>query len=93
MASIKSVWIEDGCIPACSCAIICPQVFRFPTEEEYKSENYSSKVIGSARVDGSDSQNDMERSELIGNVGIVCFDKILEAADACPVNVIKFNMA
>ena len=88
---IKSVWIEDGCIPDCSCEFICPIVFKFPTDEEYQRLNLvTSKINGKSRIDGITSTNKFEKSELNREIGIDCYELIIEAANACPVEVIKF---
>lgn len=89
---IIKVWIEEGCIPECGCAATCPMVFRYPTSEEYRNGDHSSLVLGSCRVDGIDSRNELERSPLIGDLGVKFYDKIIDAAYGCPVEVIKYEV-
>ena len=90
---ISLVWIDEGCIPNCSCEDICPVVFKYPSEDDYNDINsVSSKIRGESRVDGLTSVNKYEKSELIKNIGIKFFNEIQKAADGCPVEVIKFEI-
>lgn len=91
MAIIRRVWIEEGCLPACSCELICPQVFQFPDADTPVAVS-TSRIRGSAQVDGVTSRNETERVELYGEIGIAFAEQIIEAAKCCPVEVIKFEI-
>jgi ferredoxin len=81
---IARVWIEQGCIRCSACAYTAPQVFRLP-------DNSDAVIIGAARVDGVESTNLAERSLLGEDVGLECEDRIRDAADGCPVSIIRFE--
>lgn len=81
--AIKRVWIEEGCIVCNACETTCPEVFNV-TED-------SCNIRAEVRVDGKQTTNEAEKSELSGNFGTELADQIQEAAEGCPVEVIKFE--
>jgi ferredoxin len=81
--SIKRVWIEEGCIVCNACETTCPEVFNV-TED-------SCTIRADVRDDGKDTTNLSEKSALKGNLGQELADQIEEAAEGCPVEVIKFE--
>jgi ferredoxin len=82
---IKRVWIEEGCIVCNACETACPEVFSV-TED-------SCHVRGEVRIDGKTSTNASEKSGLKGDNGSSLAAQIEEAAEGCPVEVIKFEKA
>lgn len=80
--TIERVWIEAGCIRCSACAYTAPDVFALP-------DNGDAVVRGSARVDGVDSQND-EGAGLRPEVAEEHAERIRDAADGCPVAIIRF---
>jgi ferredoxin len=83
MATITSVWIEDGCIVCNACETTCPEVFAV-TEE-------TCKIRSEVRVDGQQDTNLDAKAALAGSFGADLADQIIEAAEGCPVEVIKFS--
>jgi ferredoxin len=81
--AIKRVWIEEGCIVCNACETTCPEVFNV-TED-------SCNIRAEVRTDGKQSTNEAEKSDLSGNLGTELADQIQEAAEGCPVEVIKFE--
>ncbi len=81
--AITKVWIEEGCIVCNACETTCPEVFNV-TED-------SCTIRAEVRVDGQDTTNLTEQSPLSGNLGEELADQIEEAAEGCPVEVIKFE--
>ncbi len=81
--AITRVWIEDGCIVCNACETTCPEVFNV-TED-------SCHIRAEVRADGKQSTNLAERSDLTGALGDELADQIQEAAEGCPVEVIKFE--
>jgi ferredoxin len=81
--SIKRVWIEEGCIVCNACETTCPEVFHV-TED-------TCHIIGGSRVDGADSTNLSEKADLKTEAGTDLETQIIEAAEGCPVEVIKFD--
>jgi hypothetical protein len=57
---------------------------------EFKCARYSSKIAGATLVTGAESQNDKEKHDLAGSIGVEYFRKIAETAESCPVEVIKY---
>ncbi len=82
MAVVK-VWIEEGCIVCNACETTCPDVFEVTEDACF--------IRGSVRTDGASSENLNEKSPLTGSVGEDLADQIEEAAEGCPVEVIKFE--
>ena len=81
--AIKRVWIEEGCIVCNACETTCPEVFNV-TED-------SCHIRSEVRTDGKQSTNLAERADLGGTIGTDLADQIEEAAEGCPVEVIKFE--
>jgi ferredoxin len=81
--AITRVWIEEGCIVCNACETTCPEVFNV-TED-------SCTIRAEVRVDGQDTTNLTEKSPLSGSLGEELADQIEEAAEGCPVEVIKFE--
>ena len=82
MAIIK-VWIEEGCIVCNACETTCPEVFNV-TED-------SCLIRAEVRIDGLQDTNLQARSGLSGAHGSELEDQIIEAAEGCPVEVIKYE--
>jgi ferredoxin len=82
---IRRVWIEEGCIVCNACETACPEVFHV-TED-------SCHIRAEVRQDHVKSTNLAERSTLVGDTGDTLADQIEEAAEGCPVEVIKFERA
>lgn len=83
MTVVAKVWIDEDCITCDACQDICPEVFEVNDE--------SSQILAAVRVDGTFDRN-VGGSPLIGTLGADLGDIILEAAEACPVEVIKFEL-
>lgn len=81
--AITKVWIEEGCIVCNACETTAPEVFSV-TEE-------TCKIRAEVRVDGQLSPNLDEKSPLSGTIGADLADQIQEAAEGCPVEVIKYE--
>ncbi len=81
--AIKRVWIEEGCIVCNACETTCPEVFNV-TED-------SCFIRSDVREDGKQDTNLAARSALSGTFGADLADQIEEAAEGCPVEVIKFE--
>jgi ferredoxin len=71
--SIKRIWIEEGCISCNLCEDLCPEIFEVPL-----GEFCVVKPDAAARLVG-DAASDAKMLNA----------KIQEAADSCPVEVIK----
>lgn len=83
--AITKVWIDDGCIVCNACETTCPEVFHV-TED-------TCVIRGEVRVDGKKDSNLAEQTPLTGTVGADLADQIIEAAEGCPVEVIKYVKA
>ena len=81
--AVTAVWIEEGCIVCNACETTCPEVFKV-TEE-------SCVILGEVREDGNTDENEASKSVLSGENGEDLADQIEEAAEGCPVEVIKFE--
>ncbi len=82
--TIAVVWIEEGCIPCGACAAVSPNIFLIPDDWQ------TAMVRGHARNDGIDSRNEDERSALRIGFAAAESEAIVEAAEGCPVEVIRF---
>ena len=82
MNKVKTVWVEDGCICCQACVSVLPAVFCFPNDR--------AEILGTVRNDGITSYNDTEKGEL-NPQGILLSQEIIEAAEGCPVEVIKLQ--
>lgn len=77
--SIFSVYIEDGCITCDACEEAAPDVFEVTDDTCF--------IKPDARIDGGYDRN-TEKSGLKPDVITTLSDDIMDAADACPVDVI-----
>lgn len=81
--AVTRVWIEEGCIVCNACETTCPEVFNV-TED-------SCNIRSEVRSDGKQDTNLAARSTLKDAIGAELADQIEEAAEGCPVEVIKFE--
>ena len=77
--TIFSVYIEEGCITCDACEEAAPDVFEVTDDTCY--------IKPDARVDGGYDRN-IDKSGLKPEVISTLSDDIMDAADACPVDVI-----
>ncbi len=80
---VAKVWIEEDCITCDACQDICPEVF-FITED-------TSQILAAVRTDGVFDRN-VGGATMSGSTGADYGEMILEAAEACPVEIIKFEL-
>ena len=83
MTVVAKVWIDEDCITCDACQDIAPEVFEVTDE--------TSQILAAVRLDGGFDRNE-GKSPLSGDFGTQYADIILEAAEACPVEVIKFEL-
>jgi ferredoxin len=83
--AVTAVWIEEGCIVCNACETACPEVFHV-TED-------SCQIRAEVRSDGQQDENRDAKNPLKGSLGDDLADQIEEAAEGCPVEVIKFTKA
>ena len=83
MAVVAKVWIDEDCITCDACQDICPEVFVVTDE--------SSEILAAVRTDGVVDRN-VAGSLLVDGIGAELGDIIIEAAEACPVEVIKYEL-
>ena len=81
--AITRVYIEEGCIVCNACETACPEVFNV-TED-------SCFIRSEVRADGKQDTNLEAKSLLKDAIGTELADQIEEAAEGCPVEVIKFD--
>jgi NADH-quinone oxidoreductase subunit C len=81
--AITKVWIEEGCIVCNACEAECGDVFHVTAD--------SCHIKADSRVDGGESENRAEMSELKPDLRVSLEDSIVAAAAGCPVNVIKYD--
>jgi ferredoxin len=72
------VYIEPGCIACHACTANAPDIFLIPEDHAV--------IKGDVRVDHITSNNAEERAALISTVD---WDLIEEAAEGCPIEIIK----
>jgi ferredoxin len=77
------VWIEDSCTSCSACVVACPTVFTLVDGD--------SMVRGETRTDGRTDANRETRSALRADVAAAEADALAEAADACPVDIIRIE--
>ena len=83
MTIVAKVWIDEDCITCDACQDICPEVFEVNDD--------TSKILAAVRTDGKFDRNE-GGSLMVGSLGADYDEMILEAAEACPVEVIKFEL-
>ena len=83
--AITKVWIEEGCIVCNACEVECPDVFHVTDD--------TCVINAPVRVDGKATENRAEKAALKPDRGEALEASILAAAAACPVEVIKFEVA
>jgi ferredoxin len=83
--AIAKVWIEDGCIVCNACETTCPEVFHV-TED-------TCHIRAEVRTDGTQDSNLASKTALTDAVSQDLASQIEEAAEGCPVEVIKFEKA
>ncbi len=76
------VWVEEGCITCDACEEVAPEVFNVQDDTSF--------IRAEARLDGGFDTNETTKSTLKGNIGTELFDDIVDAAESCPVDVIKY---
>ena len=82
MPTIAKVWIEEDCITCDACQDILPEVFTVTDDTSF--------ISAEVREDGNFDQN-TGRSAIKKEFRAEYSDIIEEAADACPVEIIKFE--
>ena len=83
MTIVAKVWIDEDCITCDACQDTCPEVFEVNDD--------TSKILAAVRTDGKFDRNE-GGSLMAGTLGAEYGEMILEAAEACPVEVIKFEL-
>ncbi len=83
MTIVAKVWIEEDCITCDACQDICPEVFLVSDD--------TSKILAAVRTDGTLDRN-VGGAAMAGSAGTDYGEMILEAAEACPVEIIKFEL-
>lgn len=81
--AITKVWIEDGCIVCNACETTCPEVFNV-TED-------TCHIRAEVREDGTKDTNLAAKGPLKAIAAKDLEIQIEEAAQGCPVEVIKFE--
>jgi ferredoxin len=81
--AITKVWIEDGCIVCNACETTCPEVFNV-TED-------TCHIRAEVREDGAKDTNLATKGPLKAIAANDLEIQIEEAAQGCPVEVIKFE--
>ena len=82
MSQILSVWIEEGCITCDACQETCPEVFSVTDDTCF--------IIAETRTDGKFDQNEGQAAIKV-EIGTEFAEDIVDAAEGCPVEVIKFT--
>ncbi len=82
MPTVAKVWIEEDCITCDACQDILPEVFEVTDD--------TSKIKAEVREDGSFDRN-ISHSAIKAEFRVEYSELIEEAADACPVEIIKFE--
>ena len=81
--AVAKVWIEGECTICNACESACPEVFHVTDETCF--------IKGSTRQDGLDDENLEAQSPLLAEFTDLD-DEIEEAAEGCPVEIIKFEL-
>jgi ferredoxin len=79
--TIRTVWIDEGCIVCNACDAECPDVFLVTDS--------TCMIKADVREDGLESENRDEKSPLKADLVAGLEDSIRAAAAGCPVEVIK----
>ena len=79
---IAMVWVEEGCITCDACEETAPEVFHVQDDTSF--------IRAEMRVDGGFDTNEDSKSGLKGTLGADLFADIVDAAEGCPVDVIKY---
>src|SRR5206468_2404624 len=79
---ITHVWIDEGCIGCGACPTTAPLVFALDDQTD-------AVVLSDARQDGMTGPNRVERSPLRPALAAAEEAAIREAAEGCPVEVIR----
>ncbi len=82
MTAVLKVWIEEGCITCDACQETCPEVFSVTDESCF--------IKAEVREDGGFNENLESQSHLKSEIGTNLAFDIIDAAEGCPVDVIKF---
>ncbi|MBA3707508.1 MAG: ferredoxin [Planctomycetes bacterium] len=82
--TITRVWIEEGCICCQACVTSERQVFSIPDGSD------SAIILGDVRLDGVSDRNVIARGDLTV-AGTQLSDTIEEAAEGCPMDIIRFT--
>ena len=82
LAQIATVWIEEGCITCDACQEACPEVFSVQDDSCF--------IIADVRSDGKFDQNESQ-SPIKMEFGTELHGDIIDAAEGCPVDVIKYT--
>ena len=82
MPTVAKVWIEEDCITCDACQDILPEVFEVTDD--------TSQIKAEVREDGSFDRN-VGQSSIKAEFRVEYSELIEEAADACPVEIIKFE--
>ncbi len=83
MTAVLKVWIEEGCITCDACEETCPEVFSVTDESCF--------IKAEVREDGAFNENCDSKSYLKTEVGASLAPDIIDAAEGCPVEVIKIT--
>jgi ferredoxin len=83
--AITKVWIEEGCIVCNACEAECPDVFLVT--------DTTCVIKAGVRMDGLETENREEMSELKEEFQASLEAAIEAAAAGCPVEVIKYEKA
>lgn len=82
--TIRTVWINEGCIACNACENECSSIFHI--------ENDTCIIKAEARVDNISNDNRNERANLISNLGSTLKEKIISAVKSCPIKIIKIQL-
>lgn len=81
--AITKVWIEDGCIVCNACETTCPEVFKVTEDTCY--------IRAEVMENGEEGTNLSAKAPLKADKAAELEGQIEEAAQGCPVEVIKFG--
>ena len=81
---MPSIWIDDGCISCGACVDVAPEIFALDAGD-------GCLVRGEARVDGKDTTNLAERSQLRPGIAEANAIQLQDAVTGCPTECIKMG--